>query len=98
MPPGQLPPHAGWLLLMHGVVPAGTQPQVASSVLSSIRSVVQTSPVGHAPPQVAWPGASPPVSAHAVATAGKHTQFCVPGATAFAQQVSPVGHDPPQPG
>ena len=50
-PCGHAPPHVGWALLMHGVEPAGTQPHVALSVLSLIRSVEQTPPSGQAPPR-----------------------------------------------
>ena len=81
---------------MHGVEPAAIQPQVADSVLSSIRNVVQTSPLGHAPPHVAAPGAKPPLSAQAVELEGRHVQVC--GIEPYAQQLSPGGQVPPQPG
>ena len=81
---------------MHGVVPTGMQPQVAESELSSMRSVVQTSPLEHAPPHVAAPGAKPPLSAHGVEVAARHVQVC--GIEPYDQQLSPGGQVPPQPG
>ena len=97
-PPGHAPPQVGWELLMHGVEPAGMQPHVATSVLSSIRSVEQTCPAGQAPPHVAPAVTGPPVLAQGVATAGRQEHSCVGPAVTFAQQLSPAEQDPPQPG
>ena len=83
---------------MHGVEPAGTQPQVALSVLSSILSVEQTPPSGQAPPHVGPAITEPPVFAHGVATDGRHAHDCVGPALTKAQQVRPAAHGPPQPG
>jgi hypothetical protein len=93
-----VPTHVGCELLMHGVEPAGTQPQVALSVLSSIASVVQTPPSEQAPPHVGPANAEPPVFAHGVATDARHAHDCVGPALTSAQQVSPAAHAPPQPG
>jgi hypothetical protein len=83
---------------MHGVEPAGTQPHVALSVVSSMRSVEHTAPSEHAPPQVAPADAGPPVSAQGVVTAARHAHDCVGPALTSAQQVRPAAHDPPHPG
>jgi len=83
---------------MHGVEPAATQPHVALSVLSSIRSVAQTPPSGHAPPHVGPANTEPPVFAHGVATDWRHAHDCVGPALTSAQHVRPAGHAPPQPG
>src|SRR5262249_10561494 len=97
-PGGHVPPHVGWELLIHGVEPAVTQPQVALSVLSSIASVVQTPPSGQAPPHVGPANTEPPVSAHGVATDARHAHDWVGPALTSAQQVRPAAHAPPQPG
>jgi hypothetical protein len=98
-PDGHVPPHVGWELLMHGVEAAGTQPHVALSVLSSIRSVEQTAPFGQAPPHVAPANTEPPVSLQGVATDGRQAHDCVGGpALTSTQQVNPAAHAPPQPG
>jgi hypothetical protein len=83
---------------MHGVEPAGTQPHVALSVVSSMPSVEHTAPSGHAPPQVAPAAAGPPVSAHGVATAARHAHDCVGPALTSAQQGRPGAPAPPRPG
>src|SRR5262245_18735069 len=83
---------------MQGVVPAVTQPHVAASVSSAIRSVVHTSPAGHSPPQVDAPMVGPPVAAHGVDNAGWHRQTCAGTGTMSAQQLCPGGHEPPHPG